>query len=139
MSTEKNRALTERVFKGLARGDLDAAQKVLAPRLKKGGEGSAKAAKRAFPDLEITLEDTIAEDDKVVARWTAVGTHKGGGSHPLFGSVKATNRALRVSGITILRFEDGRVVETWGLTDELGAARQLGVVRKRRGAVKERA
>lgn len=132
MSARENRALTKRVFEALGAGDLVAAEKVLAPRLKVGAKSSAAAAKRAFPDLRLTLDDVIAEGDKVVARWSAHGTHRGSGKHPLFGSVKGTGRKMRVSGITILRFEEGRVVETWGLTDELGAARQLGVVRKRR-------
>jgi predicted ester cyclase len=131
MSTEKNRAITERVFKGLASGDLAAAQGVLTAKMRKGGESSAKLAKTVFPDLRLKLEDTIAEGDKVVVRWTATGTHKGKGRHAMFGSVEPTGKELHVSGMTILRFKDGEVVETWGLTDELGAAAQLGVVGKR--------
>lgn len=132
MSARENRALTERAFEALRTGDLAAAGTVLGPRLKAGAKSSAAAAKQAFPDLRLTLDDVIAEGDKVVARWSAHGTHRGTGKHPLFGTVKGTGRAIAISGITILRFEAGRVVETWGLTDELGAARQLGVVRKRR-------
>jgi predicted ester cyclase len=132
MPARENRALTKRVFEGLGNGDLSAAQKVLGPKLKEGAAASAKAAQKALPDLKVTLEDMIAEGEKVVARWTASGTHKGTGKHALFGTVKGTGKELNVSGITILRFENGRVVETWGVTDELGAARQLGVVRKRR-------
>lgn len=131
MSAKENRALTERVFKGLAKGDLASAQQVLGSRLKSGGDKSTKAAKTAFPDLRIQLDDTIAEGDKVVARWTAVGTHKGNAKHAFFGAVKPSNKNVRVSGITILRFEGGKVVETWGLTDEMAAARQIGVIRKR--------
>jgi predicted ester cyclase len=132
MSARENRALTMRVFEALSGGDLGAAEKVLTRKLKPGARESAKAAQSAFPDLRVTLDDIVAEGDKVVARWTATGTHKGPGKHSLLGTVKATGRALSVSGITILRFENGQVVETWGLTDELGGARQLGVVRKRR-------
>ena len=131
MSARENRALTKRVFDALSTGDFSAAQKVLGPKLKEGGAASAKAAQKALPDLQLKLEDIIAEGDKVVARWTAAGTHKGAGKHPLFGTVKGTGKALNVTGITILRFENGRVVETWGLTDELAGARQLGLVRKR--------
>ena len=131
MSAAENRALTKRVFEGLGKGDLGAAQKVLGGRLKQGGAASAKAAKGAFPDLQVHLDDVIAEGDKVAARWTAVGTHKGAAKHPLFGSVKATGKPIRASGITFLRFENGAVVETWGLTDELGVARGLGLIKKR--------
>jgi predicted ester cyclase len=131
MSTDENRAATKRVFDALGKGKLEAAQKVLGTDLKKGAAESAKIAQRALPDLRIELEDLIAEGDKVVARWTASGTHKGATKHAWFGSVKGTGKGLNVTGITILRFENGRVAETWGLTDELGAARQLGLVRKR--------
>lgn len=131
MSARENRALTKRVFESLSQGDLAAAEKVLGRKLKTGARESVKQAKGVFPDLRVRLDDTIAEGDKVVARWTASGTHRGAGKHPLLGTVKGSGRKLDVHGITILRFEKGQVVETWGLTDELGAARQLGVIRKR--------
>lgn len=131
MPARENRALTKRVFEKLSTGDLAAAQKVLGTKLREGGAASAKAATRALPDLKIDLEDMIAEGEKVVVRWSATGTHKGAAKHALFGSVKGTGKALDVSGITILTFDKGRVVETFGLTDELGAATQLGLVRKR--------
>jgi predicted ester cyclase len=132
MSAKENRAATERVFKKLAAGDMTAAQSVLTTHLKRGAESSAKEAKTVFPDIRIKLEDTVAEGDKVVARWTATGTHKGNGKHALFGAVKPTGKPFRTTGITILRFEGGHVVETWGVTDELGVARQLGVVGQRK-------
>jgi ketosteroid isomerase-like protein len=128
MSAMENRAVTERVFEALGKGDLTAAQKVLGPGLQEGGAISAKAAERALPDIRVQLEDMVAEDDKVVARWTATGTQKGPAKHAIFGNVKATGKQLNVEGITILRFERGRIVEAWGVTDELGAAVQLGLV-----------
>jgi predicted ester cyclase len=132
MPPKQNRALTQSVFEGLAKGDLSAAQAVLGTKLKKNGVASAKQAGDVFPDLKIQLDDTIAEGDKVVVRWSASGTHRGAANHPLFGAVKGTGRSFTVSGITILRFDDtGKVVETFGLTDELGVARQLGLVRQR--------
>jgi predicted ester cyclase len=131
MSARENRAATKRVFDALGKGNLDAAQRVLAPDLKAGAAKSAKQAKQGLPDVRVELEDMIAEGDKVVARWTAIGTHRRAGKHDFFGSVKGTGKQLNVEGITILRFERGKVVETWGLTDELGAAKQLGLVRKR--------
>jgi predicted ester cyclase len=131
MPVKENRALTKRVFEALSKGDLTAAEKVLGADLKKGAAASAKAAKLALPDVKVHLEDVIAEGEKVVARWTATGTHKGAHKDAFFGSVKGTGKPLSVSGITILRFEGGRVVETWGLTDELGAVKQLGLVRPR--------
>lgn len=132
MPAKENRALTKRVFDALGQGDLTVAQKVLGPELKQGAAASAKAAKQALPDVKVQLEDMIAEGEKVVARWTATGTHKGARKDPFFGNVKGTGKSLDVSGITILRFEGGRVVETWGLTDELAAVKQLGLIRPRR-------
>jgi predicted ester cyclase len=131
MAAKENRALTKRVFDALSKGDLTAAEKVLGPELRKGAAVSARAAKQALPDVKVHLEDMVAEGDKVVARWTATGTHKGAHQDPFFGSVKGTGKSLNVTGITILRFEDGHVVETWGLTDELGAVKQLGLVKRR--------
>jgi predicted ester cyclase len=132
MAAKENRAITKRIFDALSHGDLTAAQNVLGPDMKRGAAASAKLAKQALPDVKVELEDMVAEGDKVVARWRATGTHKGTSKHPFFGEVKATGKPIDVTGITILRFQEGHVVETWGLTDELGGAEQLGLVKQRR-------
>jgi steroid delta-isomerase-like uncharacterized protein len=77
---------------------------------------------RAFPDLHVTVEDLIAEGDKVVIRNTVTGTHQGEymGRPPTGGSVTYNE-------IFIFRFADGRIAETWGLVDVLAQMRQLGV------------
>jgi steroid delta-isomerase-like uncharacterized protein len=62
----------------------------------------------AFPDLQITVEDTVAEGNNVVVRWRATGTHLGEG----FG-VRATRTAITVRAMTWLRIENGRIVEGW--------------------------
>jgi len=79
--------------------------------------------RNAFPDVRITIEDQIAEGDKVTTRWTATGTHKG----DLMG-VKPTNKRATVTGINIDRFQNGKVVESWGNYDMFGMMQQLGVV-----------
>ena len=89
-----------------------------------------RTARTALPDLQLTIDDTIAERDKVVIRWRAEGTHKGAGRHHLLGAVKASNRRLSVTGITILQIKDGKVVETWGETSELDALTQMGKLPK---------
>lgn len=79
--------------------------------------------RRAFPDLRITVEDQIAEGDKVVTRWRARGTHTG-----TFQGIPPTGRSGEMSGTTIDRLADGKLVECWANTDDLGMLRQLGVV-----------
>jgi steroid delta-isomerase-like uncharacterized protein len=77
----------------------------------------------AFPDVHITINDQIAEGDKVVTRWTAVGTHKG----ELMG-IAPTNKRATVAGVDIDRYQDGKVVEAWASYDMFGLLQQLGVV-----------
>ncbi len=83
------------------------------------------AMRSAFPDLRMTVEDVIAEGDKVVQRRRYEGTHKG----EFFG-VPATGKALSVSQITVSRVADGKFAEEWAETDFLGMLQQLGVVPK---------
>jgi steroid delta-isomerase-like uncharacterized protein len=77
----------------------------------------------AFPDVRITINDQIAEGDKVCTRWTATGTHKG----ELMG-IAPTNKRATVTGVDIDRYQDGKVVEAWASYDMLGLLQQLGIV-----------
>jgi len=77
----------------------------------------------AFPDVRITIDDQIAEGDKVVTRWTATGTHKG----ELMG-IAPTNKHATVTGVDIDRYQNGRVVEAWASYDMLGLLQQVGIV-----------
>jgi len=77
----------------------------------------------AFPDFQVTVEDQIAEGDKVVTRWRASGTHRGE-----FQGIPPTGRQAVITGITIDRIANGKVVEGWTNTDDLGMMRLLGVV-----------
>lgn len=76
--------------------------------------------RRAFPDIKITLEDTFGSDDKVVVRWSAVMTHTG--DHL---GVPATNKKVRITGITIARIAKGKIVEGWDNWDQLALMQQL--------------
>jgi steroid delta-isomerase-like uncharacterized protein len=75
----------------------------------------------AFPDVRITVDDVIAAGDKVALRWHSEGTHRG----ELEGLAPTGARGL-VTGISIDRWQDGKVVESWTEWDNLGLARQLG-------------
>jgi steroid delta-isomerase-like uncharacterized protein len=77
----------------------------------------------AFPDLRVEINDLIAEDDKVVARNTVTGTHQGE-----FMGLAGTGRKVRYDEIFVVRFADGRMVETWGVVDMASLMRQLGVL-----------
>lgn len=78
--------------------------------------------REAFPNLHYTAEDTIAEDDKVVIRFTGRGTQRGE-----FRGVPATGKDMTYTGILILRFVEKKVVDYWAVSDALGIYRQLGV------------
>jgi steroid delta-isomerase-like uncharacterized protein len=80
--------------------------------------------KTAFPDLDVTVEDIVAEGDRVVTRWIARGTHQG--EIEEFGP--PTGRQMELQGITIHRIEDGKIVEEWERYDNLGLMQQLGLV-----------
>jgi steroid delta-isomerase-like uncharacterized protein len=75
----------------------------------------------AFPDLRITVDDVIASDDKVVLRWHTEGTHRGE-----LAGLAPTGAHGSVTGMSIDRWKDGKVVEAWAEWDNLGLARQLG-------------
>jgi steroid delta-isomerase-like uncharacterized protein len=78
---------------------------------------------RAFPDLRVTVEDLIAEGDKVVARNSVTGTHRGE-----YMGVAPTGKPVAYDEIFIVRFRDGRIAETWGVVDVASQMRQLGLI-----------
>jgi steroid delta-isomerase-like uncharacterized protein len=92
----------------------------------RGTEGYKKffmALRGAFPDLEFTIDEQVAEGDKVVVRWTARGTHDG----DYFG-IPRTGKAGVITGIEVLQFAEGKAITCWGEVDQLGLLEQLGVV-----------
>jgi steroid delta-isomerase-like uncharacterized protein len=78
---------------------------------------------RGLPDLHITIEDLIAEGDKVVSRNTVTGTHQGE-----YMGLPPTGKSITYNEIFIVRLADGRVAETWGVVDVLSQMRQLGAI-----------
>jgi steroid delta-isomerase-like uncharacterized protein len=78
---------------------------------------------RAFPDLQFSIEDMIAEGDRVVVRYTGRGTHQG----DLMG-IAPTGKQATASAVVIVRIEEGKVAEDWLNLDQLGLLQQLGVI-----------
>jgi steroid delta-isomerase-like uncharacterized protein len=78
---------------------------------------------RALPDLHVTVEDLIAEGDKVVGRNSVTGTHQGD-----YMGLSPTGKSVTYSEIFIMRFVDGRIAETWGVVDVFSQMKQLGVI-----------
>jgi steroid delta-isomerase-like uncharacterized protein len=76
-----------------------------------------------YPDLHWTIEDMIAEDDKVVACWTISGTHRGE-----YLGIPATNKKVSVEGITIHHISKGKIMDSYSNWDALGMMQQLGAV-----------
>lgn len=77
----------------------------------------------AFPDIYGTIDELIAEGDRVVIRWHGGGTNTGA----LFG-MPPTGRAMTLTGIAILRVEAGMLAEHWANSDDLGMMQQLGII-----------
>jgi len=76
----------------------------------------------AFPDIHVTIEDTIAEGDKVVVRLSVQGTHTGNSLAP------ATGRNVTFAAVVIARIADGRIAEAWNSIDQLGILKQVGAL-----------
>ena len=133
--SEANLAASRRVIEdGFNKGDLSVVDEVCAPdavnhdpAMPEDARGTEALKQQismyrtAFPDLEITIEDTIVADDKVVLRWTSRGTHRG----ELMG-LAPTGTHASVAGMSIDRFADGKIAESWNNWDTLGLMRQLG-------------
>ena len=138
MSTEENKAIARRVFEeGWNQGKLDVIDEIVTsdyllgdpsmPEDIRGPDGFKQFItmyRAAFPDIHFTIEDQIAEADKVVTRWTGTGTHQG----ELMGIAPTGIRGPGVTGVTIDRMAGGKAVESWNAWDVLGMLQQLGVV-----------
>ncbi|UCD50392.1 MAG: ester cyclase [Phycisphaerales bacterium] len=130
---EANKALVHRLFAEAITGNLDIIDELIAadylfhdpvsPVEVRGPEGYKQEFGMyltAFPDIQIALEDMIAEGDKVAIRWTLSGTHGG----ELMG-IGPSGTPVTVTGISMYRMADGKFVETWASYDALGMIQQL--------------
>ncbi len=142
MTPEDMKACARRIADELfSQGDLAVADEILAPDLihhtpethVEGSEGAKQfvlALRRAFPDLSATVEDQIAEGDKLVQRIRWSGTHEG----EFFG-VPPTGKRVTAELMEIHRFgSDGKITEHWSSMDQLGLLQQLGAIATPAGA-----
>lgn len=136
MSTEENKIMGRRFVEGIQSfwntGNFDALEAIVSPDFVHHGPGLPSdlaglkqvlpAFRAAFPDLQITVEDIIAEGDRVFDRIFWRGTHQG----ELMG-IPPTGKQVTVQEMHIGRIAGGKVVERWSQWDALGLMQQLGV------------
>lgn len=136
MSVESNKALARRFYgEVISEGNLDLIDELVSPDfvehevfpgLPTTGPEAPKAFFRlfraAFPDLQMTPDELIAEGNKVVARATVSGTHKGE-----FMGMPPTNKGFKVQAIDIIEIRDGKATAHWGQMDQTGMMEQLGM------------
>jgi len=134
--SKENKTIMRRALKEVVnKGNLDLIDELVSPDfvdhtpfpgLPPGREGIRQTIgmlREAFPDLQITIEDLIAEGDKVVSRQTLRGTHQGE-----FMGIPPTGKQVTWTGILIFRIADGKIVDQWIEQDQLGLMQQLGLV-----------
>ena len=135
MSTEDNKALFRRWCEVISQNRLDRVEEIIAPdevdhALPPGVPAGLDGVKQvfrllhtAFPDLQIEIEDLIAEGDQVVGPVTARGTHQGE-----FMGIAPTGKRVSFSAIDVVRIAGGQIVERWSQADNLALLQQLGAV-----------
>ena len=141
MSTETNKEIVRRFYdEALNRGRVEIIDQLAVadyfehdplPGQGEGREGLKNRVTMLVEGLTptFTLEDVIAEDDRVVVRWTNDATHVG-----TFAGIPATGRSCRVAGIDIHRLANGRMAEHWHVVDQLSMLQQLGLLPMPQGA-----
>ncbi|WP_309083635.1 ester cyclase [Chelativorans sp.] len=134
MSTSANKELVRRLYAEVfSSGDVSGIESLVgADYVDHNSEGAGRgpqvlrahvqAIRTTFPDFSLTVEDMIAEGDKVVTRVSGQGTHGG-----IWLDIPPTNTVVKVKGINIDRIKDGRIVEHWGEADTVGMLMQMGV------------
>jgi predicted ester cyclase len=125
MSAEENKDLVRREQEELWNhtGNLDAAEEIFAAEQAEAARQEAADVRQGFPDVVSTVEDLIAEGDKVAARWRARATHQG-----TYMRIPPTGKEVEFTGISVYRIEGGKIAESWTVEDELGLMRQIGAV-----------
>jgi steroid delta-isomerase-like uncharacterized protein len=134
MDTARNKDVARRLYAMINEGRVEQVADLVSPDYTEHdplpGQGSGRAgAVDRFSMIttalapHFTIEDLIAEDDRVVVRWTNAGTHVG-----KFGGIPATGRTFTIAGIDIYRIADGQLFEHWHVIDQLGMLGQLGLL-----------
>lgn len=133
--TKKNKEICKRFFDELHdKGNFDIIDELVHPNVishdpfpgqPEGSEGvrqTMKIFRKAFPDLKLEHNDMIAEDDRVMIKFTATGTH-----HSTFMHIPATGNKIAYEEVVILRLKDGKITEHWAVADAMALLQQLGV------------
>ncbi len=135
MTTTGNEAIYRRIIDEVFnQGHLDVADELVAPTCiehQRGGLGdgpdgakrTARALRTAFPDFSLTIQDLVVDGDKVWARQRGGGTNLGS----FFGR-PPTGRTAHIEVYDVARFENGKMVEHWGVPDQLGMMFELGLI-----------
>jgi predicted ester cyclase len=139
---QRNKSIVRRAYEeGMNRRDMSVVDEVFDPgyvahfrgeppiRGRDAFKESLGAFLEAFDDLVFTVDDAIAEGDRVALRWSASGIHAGEyrGFPPVL-RVPPTGRRLEFSAIDVYQLADGRIVEEWNTLDQLELLHQMGVV-----------
>jgi len=135
MSKEINQAALGKFAEAVNSGNFDIFDQVVAPDCvdhdPAAGQVVGPAGYRmffsgmraAFPDMAVALETMVANDDTIAFAYTLTGTHKG----PLMG-IPPSGKKVRIRGLQISKFKDGKMVERWGSSDELTLLKQIGAI-----------
>jgi len=135
MSQESNIAAQERFGAAVNNGDFRAFDEVVAPNAvdhdpapgqAPGPEGYRQfftELRTAFPDLKISVEHMVADADNVAFAYTVSGTNQGA-----FMGFAPTGKRMQVRGMQISKFADGKMIERWGSSDQMGMLQQLGLL-----------
>jgi steroid delta-isomerase-like uncharacterized protein len=125
VSVEENKTLVRREQEELWNhtGDLDAAEELFAADQAEAAKQEAADFRQGFPDVVSTIEDLIAEGDKVVARWRSRATHRGD-----YMGIPPSGKEVEFMGISVYRIEGGKIAESWTVEDQLGLMRQIGAI-----------
>jgi len=135
--SENNKAVVRRLIEEVwNKGNSSLADELFTPNYEhhdpsspdfgRGPESEKKRVtlyRNAFPDLRVTIEDSIAEGETVMTRWSCRGTHKGD-----LNGIAPTGKQFTISGITVARLANGKLAEGYVNWDALGLMQQLGVV-----------
>jgi steroid delta-isomerase-like uncharacterized protein len=136
MTTTDLRAVTRRFYDEVfTEGNLDAIDELAhddfveheempgLPPTKEGVRLFTAAMLQAFPDLAVSVEDIIVEDNKAASRVRFSGTHRGE-----FMGIPPTDKKINIQVIDIMAYRDGKATDHWGVTDQMGMMVQLGVI-----------
>lgn len=133
MTKEENKKAQEQFGEAINSGNLEKLRDLIAQDVKEhdpapnqgpGPQGYIDfftMMRNAFPDMQVEVEKMVADEDNVAFAYTLTGTHKGD-----FMGVDGTGTPIKIRGMQISRFKNGKMVERWGSSDELGILKQIG-------------